>query len=164
MFKYNFYFEHGQVMVVRRCDLLVYLVLLPWKPKALEHNVTIQFPCTLFTAVYIRHPQTKVEPIVYTTKCRRTVPSDEMHLMSDLDVTACILRKSAHRTSNNLMPKFPTLRKGEKRFGAYKVDKRFMVFYLQSPMQLTLACLFQFLNHSPKDSSTEIRYSNSNFS
>ncbi len=54
--------------------------------------------------------------------------------------------------------------KGEKSFGAYKVDKGFMVFYLQSTTQLTLACFFLFLNHSPKDSSTEIRNANSNFS
>ena len=92
----------------------------------------LNYPVPLHS-FHIRHPQTKVEPIIYTTKCRITVPSDEMHLTSDLDVTACILRKGAHRASNNLIPKFPTLRKGEKRFGAYKVDKGFMVFFTSSP-------------------------------
>ena len=98
----------------------------------LEHHLTIQFPCSLSTVEYISHPQTKVEPIVYIIKCRRTVPSNEMHLMSDLGVTACILRKGAHRTSINLLSKFPTLRKGEKSFGAYKVDKGFMGFFFIS--------------------------------
>ena len=39
---------------------LVLLVLLPGGPKLLN---TTQFPCTPFTAVYIRHPQTKLKPL-----------------------------------------------------------------------------------------------------
>ena len=55
----------------------------------------LNYPISLhsFTAVYIRHPQTKLERLVYTTKCRRTVTSDGMHLLSDLDVTATISYK-----------------------------------------------------------------------
>ena len=88
----NIYFcyKHGQVMVVRRGDFFGLISTAPVEAKTLEHTLTTQFPCTHFTAVYIRHPQTKLEPLVYTTECRRRiVPSDGMHRLSDLDVTAC---------------------------------------------------------------------------
>ena len=41
----------------------------------------------------------------------------------------------AHKTSNNFISKFPTQRKGEKSYGAYKVDKCFTVFHLHSPLK-----------------------------
>ena len=45
-----------------------------------------------------------------------------------------------------MIPKFPTHRKGQKSYGAYKFDKRFLVFHLQFPFKESRIRKFIFSN------------------